>query len=77
MHISIFISHHICLLTSFVSHLDIKALTVNCIVRVNYGVVFILNDLLYLITGMMTGALQTFNKHNTITDIDTITDQSS
>ena len=75
MHISIFISHHICLLTSL--DLDIKALTVNCIVRVNYGVVFILNDLLYLITGMMTGALQTFNKHNTITDIDTITDQSS
>ena len=33
------------------SCLDIKALIGNYIVCVNYGVVFILNDLLYLITG--------------------------
>ena len=51
MHIRILISHHMCLLTSFISRLDIKALIDYYIVCVNYGIVFILNDLLHLITG--------------------------
>ena len=54
MHIRIFISHHKCLLTFFVSYLDIKALTDHSIDCVNYGDVFILNDLLYLISGGKT-----------------------
>ena len=54
LHIRIFIFHHKCLLTFFVSYLEIKALTDHYIDCVNYGDVFILNDLLYLISGGKT-----------------------
>ena len=53
-HIYVYQGIHICLLTSFVTSLDIKALTDNCFACVNYGIVFVLNAL-YLITSGISG----------------------